>query len=51
MMLSKGFNKAEKEAGRLKVFNEAEQKFKVSFWMVMKRKDRFKRLQKKNELK
>ncbi|MCE7863703.1 MAG: hypothetical protein DYG99_09195 [Bacteroidetes bacterium CHB5] len=26
MMLSKGFNKAEKEAGRLKIFNEAEQK-------------------------
>ncbi|MCW5911965.1 MAG: hypothetical protein KIT62_12870 [Cyclobacteriaceae bacterium] len=26
MMLSKGFTKAEKEAGKLKVFNEAEQK-------------------------
>lgn len=26
MMLSKGFNKAEKEAGRLRIFNEAEQK-------------------------
>lgn len=25
-MLSKGFNKAQKEAGKLKVFNEAEQK-------------------------
>ncbi|MBX2896517.1 MAG: hypothetical protein KF763_13805 [Cyclobacteriaceae bacterium] len=28
MMLSKGFNKAQKEAGKLKVFNEAEQKIK-----------------------
>jgi hypothetical protein len=26
LMLSKGFNKAQKEAGKLKVFNEAEQK-------------------------
>lgn len=26
MMLSKGFNRAQKEAGKLKVFNEAEQK-------------------------
>ncbi|MBX2914797.1 MAG: hypothetical protein KF856_05930 [Cyclobacteriaceae bacterium] len=28
LMLSKGFNKAQKEAGKLKVFNEAEQKIK-----------------------